>query len=110
MLTEKITPKKTILLKLQVIPPGMDFSSVVVQEDDEDAASGVAEGSPKAVPTICADVSSFLPSYACASMCCVSMHALVRACMLVYLYCLIPMVTRGHSCRFCDSLQIHTSQ
>lgn len=48
----------------QVIPPGMDFTNVVVQEEtlegDGELASlaGGAEGSsPKAVPTIWSDVS-----------------------------------------------------
>lgn len=49
---------------VQVIPPGMDFTNVVVQEEtlegDGELASlaGGAEGSsPKAVPTIWSDVS-----------------------------------------------------
>ena len=51
---------------MQVIPPGMDFSSVKVQEDaDDDATSGLGEGSPKAIPTICSDVSPSLPAYLC---------------------------------------------
>lgn len=50
---------------MQVIPPGMDFTNVVVQEDtldgDGELASlvgGVEGSSPKAVPTIWSDVSS----------------------------------------------------
>lgn len=49
---------------VQVIPPGMDFTNVVVQEETLDgdgelaSLAGGAEGSsPKAVPTIWSDVS-----------------------------------------------------
>lgn len=49
---------------MQVIPPGMDFSNVVNQEDNAEAADGDltsvsnAEGSsPKAVPVIWSEVS-----------------------------------------------------
>lgn len=49
---------------MQVIPPGMDFTNVEVQEDTPDAdgelasSVGGAEGSsPKAVPTIWSEVS-----------------------------------------------------
>lgn len=47
---------------MQVIPPGMDFTNVVVQEDtlegDGELAGGAEGSSPKAVPTIWSDVSS----------------------------------------------------
>lgn len=48
----------------QVIPPGMDFSSVVVQEDapevDGELATlmGGTDGSPKAIPAIWVEVSA----------------------------------------------------
>ncbi|KAG8369632.1 hypothetical protein BUALT_Bualt14G0033800 [Buddleja alternifolia] len=51
--------------RMAVIPPGMDFSNVVVQEDAADGDSDLAaltnnEGSPKAVPTIWSEVMRFL--------------------------------------------------
>lgn len=48
---------------LQVIPPGMDFSNVVVQEDISEADGDIATvltneaSSPRAVPTIWSEVS-----------------------------------------------------
>lgn len=47
---------------LQVIPPGMDFSNVVVQEDISEADGDIASltneaSSPIAVPTIWSEVS-----------------------------------------------------
>lgn len=50
----------------QVIPPGMDFSNVVIQEDCPDVdgelaqltGGGVEGSSPKAVPTIWSEVSN----------------------------------------------------
>lgn len=55
---------------LQVIPPGMDFSNVVVQEeaaeaDELIALTGSDGSSPKAVPTIWSEVSNgYIPSNA----------------------------------------------
>ncbi|WCJ33170.1 Sucrose-phosphate synthase [Euphorbia peplus] len=54
--------------RMVVIPPGMDFSNVVVQEEDSpeidgELASligGTDGSSPKAVPAICSDVMRFL--------------------------------------------------
>lgn len=51
---------------LQVIPPGMDFSNVVVQEDtieaDGELAAIIGDGSsPRAVPTIWSEVSILFP-------------------------------------------------
>lgn len=49
--------------RMVVIPPGMDFSSVVVQEDSADADAELAaltDGSPKAIPPIWAEVMRFL--------------------------------------------------
>lgn len=49
---------------MQVIPPGMDFSSVVVQEDASEVdgelptvIGGTDGSSPKAIPTIWSEVS-----------------------------------------------------
>ncbi|XP_057958096.1 probable sucrose-phosphate synthase 2 isoform X2 [Malania oleifera] len=52
--------------RMAVIPPGMDFSSVVVQEDNTDvdgeltAPTGADGSSPKAAPAICSEVMRFL--------------------------------------------------
>jgi len=50
---------------LQVIPPGMDFSNVMSQEDGPEAdgeifqlTAGVEGSSPKAMPTIWSEVSN----------------------------------------------------
>ena len=95
---ENSSKKSLSCKKMQVIPPGMDFSSVKVQEDaDDDATSGLGEGSPKAIPTICSDVSPSLPA---------SLWVGVCTCHL----CCSLVMARGHSCRLCDSLQIRTSQ
>lgn len=51
---------------MQVIPPGMDFSNVVVQEDTTDAdgdlkeLTGLEGTSPRAVPPIWSEVNYFL--------------------------------------------------
>ncbi|KAK6914323.1 Glycosyl transferase, family 1 [Dillenia turbinata] len=48
--------------RMAVIPPGMDFSSVIVQEDEAEGelASLPGDGSPKALPSIWAEVMRFL--------------------------------------------------
>ncbi|KAM7253097.1 hypothetical protein ACFE04_008820 [Oxalis oulophora] len=53
--------------RMVVIPPGMDFSNVVVQEDTPEAEGelstligGIEGGSPKALPTIWSEVMRFL--------------------------------------------------
>lgn len=55
---------------MQVIPPGMDFSSVMVQEDAPDADGELSQlmggsdgsSSPKAIPAIWSEVSVFVLS------------------------------------------------
>lgn len=61
---KKKKSKTELIIYLQVIPPGMDFSNVMVNDDDIDGeliqlTGGTDGSSPKAIPPIWSEVSGW---------------------------------------------------